>query len=453
MRKVLIAGTGENAQQIQRACRALAVSTVQAFPPFDARAAYVRTAEEAVCIGPPSGDRDAHSGQAILLAALTMDADAIHPGDGPLAEDADFARMVEEFGLIFIGPSSAVIRQVSDRISAKRIMQEVGVLCALSGEIAVAYDHAATAIGRAIGYPLVVKTARDHGDGLHVVRAEADLHAAITAIRTGAEHRSAGAVYLEQYLAAPRHVEIQVLADAHGNCVWLGERDCSLRQGYRTIIAETPAVGVSAELIAAIGERCASACRRIRYHGVGTFTFLYEGGALLFIGMQARLQPQHTVTEAITGIDIAQAQLRVARGEPLQIVQDEVRRHGHAIACFIRADDPVTARSFLRVVSSWDTPSGPGIRVDSHVVCGDTLPRAPSRLAMVSAHGSTRDEALLRLRVAVAEFRVEGVGTNLPMLRSLLEDPVVSSGGPDSRYLERWLSKRERSPPPEISKP
>jgi acetyl-CoA carboxylase biotin carboxylase subunit len=445
VRKVLIANRGEIALRIQRACRGLGVASVQAYSEGDAQAGYVALADEAVCIGPAAAARSYLSKEAVLMAAIAAGADAVHPGYGFLSENADFAGMVEECGLTFIGPPSHAIRLMGDKISAKQAMIDAGVPCVPGYQGAVEADDATLDIARSIGLPLIVKAAGGGGGrGMRVVRRDEELLPAIEMTKEEA-HRAFGngTVYLERFLETPRHVEIQVLADAYGSCVWLGERDCSMQRRHQKIIEEAPAPDVPRELIARVGRRCAEACVRIGYRGAGTFEFLYQDGELYFIEMNTRLQVEHTVTEAITGLDIVQAQIRIARGEPLHVNQDGITNHGHAIECRINAEDPATFRPSPGRVTFWHSPGGPGVRVDSHVVTGYAVPpNYDSMIAKVIAHGATRAEALARMRGALAEIRVDGIRTNVPLHRRLLDEPAFIEGGTSIHFLEHWLAEQ-----------
>lgn len=437
--KILIANRGEIALRIQRACRGLGVKCVQIYSEPDADAAYVGLADEALCIGPAAPANSYLCKEALLLAAEATGAEAIHPGYGFLSESAEFAEMVEQAGFVFIGPPSKAIRLMGDKISAKRAMIEAGVPCVPGFEGTLEATKESIDVARNIGFPVIVKAAGGGGGrGMRIVRAEADLLAALAVTREEAGRAFGNpAVYLERFLETPRHVEIQVLADAYGGCVWLGDRDCSMQRRHQKIIEEAPAPGISRALIEDVGARCVEACRNMGYRGAGTFEFLFENDKLYFIEMNTRVQVEHTVTEMVTGLDIVQEQIRIASGERLTINQDDIRSNGCAIECRINAEDPVTFRPSPGRVDFWHAPGGPGIRVDSHVSSGYLVPsQYDSLIAKVIAHGSSRAEALARMRGALAEFTVRGIRTNIPLHRELLVDNAFITGGINIHFLE-----------------
>ncbi|WP_323989802.1 acetyl-CoA carboxylase biotin carboxylase subunit [Nguyenibacter sp. L1] len=444
--RVLIANRGEIALRIQRACRALGLETVAVHSEADAESRHVRAADIALCIGPPAASRSYLDPDALLLAARATGASAIHPGYGFLSENADFADAVEAAGLTFIGPTGASIRLMGDKITAKRAMRAAGVPCVpgSDGPLPPALDEI-HALAKQVGYPVIVKASGGGGGrGMRVVWTEGDLAEAVTLTAKEAQQAFGNpTLYLERFMQKPRHVEIQVLCDTHGTALWLGARDCSLQRRHQKVIEEAPAPGIPPALIAEIGESCAEACRRIGYRGAGTFEFLYEDGIFAFIEMNTRVQVEHPITEATTGIDIVCAQLRIAQGEPLDIRQEDILTHGHAIECRINAEDPLSFMPSPGLVSRWDLPGGAGIRIDTHVTAGYTVPPYyDSLIGKIIAHGATREQAIARLRVALAEMRVEGVSTNLPLHRDILADPHFQAGGVDIHYLERWLAER-----------
>lgn len=444
--KILIANRGEIALRIQRACRRLGVKCVQIYSESDADAAYVGLADEAICIGPAASAQSYLRKEAVLLAAEATGAEAIHPGYGFLSENAEFAEMVEQAGLIFIGPPSKAIRLMGDKISAKRAMIEAGVPCVPGFEGALEPTKESIEIARNVGFPVIVKAAGGGGGrGMRIVRAEADLQAAIAMTREEAGRAFGNpTVYLERFLENPRHIEIQVLADGYDTCVWLGDRDCSMQRRHQKIIEEAPAPGISRTLIEDVGARCVEACRRMDYRGAGTFEFLFENGELYFIEMNTRVQVEHTVTEMVTGLDIVQEQIRVAFGERLTFNQKDVRPNGHAIECRINAEDPVTFRPSPGRIDFWHAPGGPGIRVDSHASSGYLVPsHYDSMIAKVVAHGSSRADALARMRGALAEFTVRGIRTNIPLHRELLADEAFVAGGISIHFLEHRLRSTE----------
>ncbi|BEP40469.1 acetyl-CoA carboxylase biotin carboxylase subunit [Variovorax sp. V15] len=443
---VLIANRGEIALRIQRACRGLGLRTVVVHSEADRNAVYVAQADQALCLGPAAPSQSYLNQSAILFAAEVSGAQAIHPGYGFLSENADFAQRVEQAGLVFIGPSAACIRTMGDKVSAKRAMRKAGVPCVPGPDEALPDDAAAVqALAREIGYPVIVKAAGGGGGrGMRVVHDEAALPGAMALTREEARQAFGNPeVYIEKFLLHPRHVEIQVLADSHGNAVWLGSRDCSLQRRHQKVIEEAPAPGIDEALLAEVGERCAAACRQIGYCGVGTFEFLYEKGAFYFIEMNTRLQVEHPVTEMTAGIDIVQQQLRMARGECLSIAQADVHCRGHAIECRINAENPDTFAPSPGRIAGWQMPGGFGVRVDSHAGTGYRVPPYyDSMIAKLIVHGASRADALERMRLALAETRVEGIATNVPLHRALLRDEGFAAGGVDIHHLERWLQQR-----------
>ena len=443
---VLIANRGEIALRILRACRGLGLRTVVVHSQADRDAAYVGQADQALCIGPAAPAQSYLDQAAILFAAEVSGAQAIHPGYGFLSENAGFVADVEAAGLTFIGPSAACIRTMGDKVAAKRAMRAAGVPCVPGPDGGLPDAPAAiAAIAREIGYPVIVKAAGGGGGrGMRVVGAEAELQDALALTREEARRAFGNPeVYIEKFLLHPRHVEIQVLADSHGNALWLGSRDCSLQRRHQKVLEEAPAPGIAPALIAEAGERCAEACRQIGYCGVGTFEFLYEDGAFFFIEMNTRLQVEHPVTEMTAGIDIVQQQLRMARGERLALVQHEVRCQGHAIECRINAENPDTFAPSPGRITGWQMPGGFGVRVDSHASAGYRVPPYyDSMIAKLIVHGSTRTDALDRMRLALAEMRIDGIATNVPLHRELLRDEGFAVGGVDIHHLERWLQQR-----------
>lgn len=445
---VLIANRGEIAVRIQRACHQLGLKTVVVHSTADAGAAYLQQADLALCIGPPASASSYRNVAAILLAAEVSGAQAIHPGYGFLSENADFADAVERAGLTFVGPRAASIRTMGDKVAAKRAMLAAGVPCVpgpdarLSEEPADILDTA-----RAIGYPVMVKaSAGGGGKGMRVVHDTGSLLEAVRLTREEARHAFGnGDLYLEKYLTHPRHIEIQVLCDTHGNAISLGSRDCSIQRRNQKVIEEAPAQAIPVEKIRALGERCLAACRHIDYRGAGTFEFLFEDGNFYFIEMNTRLQVEHTVTEMVTGVDIVEQQLRIARGERLGFTQADVVERGWAVECRINAEDATRFTPCPGRIDRWDMPGGPGIRMDSHIRAGDTVsPHYDSMIGKLVAHGDTREQALARMQVALDECVVEGIETNLPLHRALVRDALVRSGAVDNHFLERWLTARTR---------
>ena len=444
--KILIANRGEIALRIQRACRELGIKTVVVHSEADRDAKYVKLADESVCIGPAASSQSYLNIPAIISAAEVTDAEAIHPGYGFLSENADFAERVESSGFVFIGPRPETIRLMGDKVFAKAAMKAAGVPCVPGSEGALPDDpKEIVKIAKAIGYPVIIKAAGGGGGrGMRVVNTEAALINAVTLTRTEALNFFGNpSVYMEKYLENPRHIEIQVLADSHRNAVYLGERDCSMQRRHQKVIEEAPAPGILARHITRIGERCAEACRRINYRGAGTFEFLYENREFYFIEMNTRIQVEHPVTESITGIDIVQEQIRVAAGDKLRFKQRDINVRGHAIECRINAEDPYTFVPFPGKITLYHPPGGPGIRVDSHIYQGYTVPpHYDSMVAKVIAHGDTRHQAIQRMRIALSEMSVEGIKTNIALHQELLHDANFVEGGTSIHYLEKKLAAR-----------
>ena len=444
--KILIANRGEIALRIQRACRELGVKTVVVHSEADRDAKYVRLADESVCIGPAS-PRDSYLNMpAIISAAEVTDAEAIHPGYGFLAENADFAERVEKSGFVFIGPRPETIRVMGDKVRAKQAMIAAGVPVVPGSDGGLPDDPAEIQrIAREIGYPVIIKAAGGGGGrGMRVVYTEAALLNAVALTRTEAQSAFDNPeVYMEKFLENPRHIEVQVLADGGRNALWLGERDCSMQRRHQKVIEEAPAPGIPRRLIERIGERCAEACRSMQYRGAGTFEFLYENGEFYFIEMNTRIQVEHTVTEMITGIDLVQQQIRIAAGEKFTLRQRDVQLRGHAIECRINAEDPYKFTPSPGRITNWHVPGGPGIRMDSHVFAGYTVPPYyDSMIGKLIAYGETREQAIARMSIALSEMVVEGVKTNIPLHRELMADARFIEGGTPIHYLEHKLSQR-----------
>ena len=446
--KILIANRGEIALRIQRACRELGIRTVVVHSEADTEAKYVKLADESVCIGPPPTAASYLNIPAIISAAEVTDAEAIHPGYGFLAENADFAEKVERSGFVFIGPRPENIRLMGDKVSAKAAMVKAGIPTVPGSEGALPDDpKEIVRVARKIGYPVIIKAAGGGGGrGMRVVHTEAALLNAVNMTRSEAQAAFANpTVYLERYLEQPRHIEIQVLADAHKNALHLGERDCSLQRRHQKVLEESPAPELPTKLRDRIGERCVDACRRIGYRGAGTFEFLYEDGEFYFIEMNTRIQVEHPVTEMVTGIDLVQEQIYIAAGEKLRMRQKDVQIRGHAIECRINAEDPYLFTPSPGRITSYHPPGGPGIRVDSHVYQGYTVPpNYDSMVGKVIAFGATREQALGRMRIALSEMVVEGIQTNIELHRELLNDTRVLRGGVSIHYLEQKLAQEEK---------
>ncbi|TSE27830.1 acetyl-CoA carboxylase biotin carboxylase subunit [Tepidimonas aquatica] len=448
-KKILIANRGEIALRVQRACRELGIKAVVVYSEADREAKYVKLADEAVCIGPAPSAQSYLNMPAIISAAEVTDAEAIHPGYGFLSENADFAERVEKSGFVFIGPTPESIRLMGDKVSAKQAMIRAGVPTVPGSDGALPDDPAEIKrIARSIGYPVIIKAAGGGGGrGMRVVHTEAALlHAVQTTKSEAAVAFNNPEVYMEKFLQNPRHIEIQVLADQHRNAVYLFERDCSMQRRHQKVIEEAPAPGIPRRLIARIGERCAAACKKIGYRGAGTFEFLYENGEFYFIEMNTRVQVEHPVTEMITGIDIVRQQILIAAGEKLPFTQRQIELRGHAIECRINAEDPYKFTPSPGRITAWHAPGGPGVRVDSHIYTGYSVPpNYDSMIGKIIVHGDTREQALARMRGALAEVVVEGIKTNVPLHRELMVDANFEAGGTNIHYLESWLAQRERA--------
>ena len=447
--KILIANRGEIALRIQRACRELGIKTVVVYSTADKEAKYVKLADEAVCIGPPPSPLSYLNMPAIISAAEVTDAEAIHPGYGFLSENADFAERVEKSGFAFIGPKAESIRLMGDKVSAKRAMIKAGVPCVPGSEGALPDDpKEIIATAKRVGYPVIIKAAGGGGGrGMRVVHTEAALINAVNMTREEAGRAFGNPeVYMEKFLEKPRHVEIQILADTHGNAIWLGERDCSMQRRHQKVIEEAPAPGIDRRLIAKIGERCAEACRKIGYRGAGTFEFLYEDGEFFFIEMNTRVQVEHPVTEMITGVDIVQEQIRIAAGLKLAYRQKDIVFRGHAIECRLNAEDPFKFTPSPGRIQSWHMPGGPGIRVDSHAYSGYVVPsNYDSMIGKLISYGNTREQAIRRMQIALSEMVIDGITTNVPLHRELLLDPNFIEGGTSIHYLEHRLEEQAAS--------
>jgi acetyl-CoA carboxylase, biotin carboxylase subunit len=446
--KILIANRGEIALRIQRACRELGIRTVMVHSEADTEAKYVKLADESVCIGPPQAAASYLNIPAIISAAEVTDAEAIHPGYGFLAENADFAEKVERSGFVFIGPHPENIRLMGDKVSAKQAMNKAGVPTVPGSDGALPEDSKEIVrVARKVGYPVIIKASGGGGGrGMRVVHTEAALLNAVNVTRAEAQASFGNpVVYLEKYLESPRHIEIQVLADGYKNAVHLGERDCSLQRRHQKVMEEAPAPDLPAKLRDKIGERCVEACRKIGYRGAGTFEFLYEEGEFYFIEMNTRIQVEHPVTEMITGIDLVQEQIHVAAGDKLRFRQKDIQLRGHAIECRINAEDPYRFTPSPGRITSYHPPGGPGIRVDSHVYQGYSVPpNYDSMVGKVIAYGASRDQAIARMRIALSEMVVEGIQTNIPLHRELLNDTRFVRGGVSIHYLEQKLADEDK---------
>ena len=443
--KILIANRGEIALRVQRACRELGIATVAVHSTADAEAMHVRLADESVCIGPPAARNSYLNSHGILSAASITGADAIHPGYGFLSENADFAEMVEAHGLTFIGPSPAHIRMMGDKIAAKEAMAALGVPLVPGSDGAVPDLATAATVAERIGYPVLIKAAAGGGGrGMKVALDAAGLEEAFRVAR--AEARAGfgnDAVYLEKYLDRPRHIELQVLADAHGNVVHLGERDCSLQRRHQKLLEEAGSPVLTAAMRDQLGGTVTSALRRLGYRNAGTLEFLFQDGQFAFIEMNTRLQVEHPVTEMVCGIDLVSEQIRIADGAPLGYAQKDIRFTGHAIECRINAEDPETFAPSPGRVTAFHAPGGLGVRVDSALYAGYQVPPYyDSLIAKLIVHAPTRPEAIARLRRALEEFAVVGIATTIPLHSRIVEAPAFQAGDYTIHWLERFVAER-----------
>ncbi len=441
--KILIANRGEIALRVLRACKELGIATVAVHSTADADAMHVRLADESVCIGPPAA-RDSYLNIPALLAACEITgADAVHPGYGFLSENARFAEILDEHKVQFIGPKAEHIRLMGDKIEAKRTAKRLGIPVVPGSDGGVKTDSEAFKIGREIGYPLLVKAAAGGGGrGMKVALSEAEMSTALSTARSEAQAAFGDdAVYLEKYLQKPRHIEIQVLGDGRGNAIHLGERDCSLQRRHQKVWEEGPSPALNVAARDAIGETVAAAMRELKYLGVGTVEFLYEDGAFYFIEMNTRIQVEHPVTEMITDIDLVLEQIRVAAGGDLPLQQKDVKFHGHSIECRINAENPVSFRPSPGKILHYHAPGGLGVRIDSAVYQGYTIPPYyDSLVGKLIVHGKTRPECLMRLKRALDELVVEGVETTLPLFRALVREPAIIDGDYHIHWLEQFLA-------------
>ncbi len=441
--KILIANRGEIALRVLRACKELGIATVAVHSTADADAMHVRLADESVCIGPPPAKDSYLNVPALLTACEITGADAVHPGYGFLSENARFAEILGEHDVHFIGPRPEHIHLMGDKIEAKRTAVRLGIPVVPGSDGGITSDEDAIRIAREIGFPILVKAAAGGGGrGMKVAQSEEQLSSALTAARTEAKAAFGDdAVYLEKYLTTPRHIEIQVLGDGKGNAIHLGERDCSLQRRHQKVWEESPSPALNAGARDAIGETVAKAMRELRYLGVGTVEFLFEDGRFYFIEMNTRIQVEHPVTEMITDIDLVLEQIRVASGGELPLTQQDVRFHGHAIECRVNAENPVSFRASPGKIVHYHPPGGLGVRVDSAVYQGYTMPPYyDSLLGKLIVHGKTRGECLMRLRRALDEFVVDGIETTLPLFRALVRDEDVIDGNYHIHWLEQFLA-------------
>ncbi|WP_022728327.1 acetyl-CoA carboxylase biotin carboxylase subunit [Fodinicurvata sediminis] len=443
--KVLIANRGEIALRIHRACHEMGISTVAVHSTADADAMHVRLADESVCIGPPPSNKSYLNIPAILSSATLTGADAIHPGVGFLSENARFAEMVEEHGLSFIGPSSEHIAMMGDKVQAKVAAKELGLPVVPGSEGAVTSFEEARAIAEDAGYPVLIKAAAGGGGrGMKVAKDESELENAYRMARNEAKSAFGNdEVYLEKYLQKPRHIEVQILADGKGGAVHMGERDCSLQRRHQKVLEEALSPALNAEERHRIGETARQAILKMGYHSAGTLEFLYEDGEFFFIEMNTRLQVEHPISEAITGIDLVREQIRVAAGHTLPFAQEDITFSGHAVECRINAEHPRTFAPSPGLIKEYHPPGGLGVRVDSAIFGGYKVPpHYDSLIAKLIVHGQTRNECLMRLRRALEEMVIEGIETTLPLHRELVNDPDFINGDYDIHWLEHWMGER-----------
>ncbi|KZX58467.1 acetyl-CoA carboxylase biotin carboxylase subunit [Halioglobus sp. HI00S01] len=441
--KVLIANRGEIALRVMRACKELDIKTVAVHSVADAELMHVRLADESVCIGPAPSMESYLNVPALISAAEVTDATAIHPGYGFLSENADFADQVEKSGFTFVGPRAETIRLMGDKVSAIEAMKRAGVPTVPGSDGPLTDDHDRTReIAQRVGYPVIIKAAAGGGGrGMRVVHNEEVLISSIEVTKSEAAAAfGSDVVYLEKFLQKPRHVEVQVLADGQGNAIHLGDRDCSLQRRHQKVIEEAPAPGIPEDLRNQVYEACVNACIEIGYRGAGTFEFLYEDGGFYFIEMNTRVQVEHPVTEMVTSFDIVKEQLRIAAGMPLSVTQNEISFNGHSFECRINAEDPQNFLPSPGKVNTFHAPGGLGVRCDSHLYDGYTVPPFyDSLIAKIITFGETRDVALARMRQALDELVVEGIRTNTPLHRELCRDSAFQAGGVSIHYLESKL--------------
>ena len=441
--KVLIANRGEIALRVLRACKELGIRTVAVHSTADRDLMHVRLSDESVCIGPPSASESYLNVPAIIAAMELTDANGVHPGYGFLSENADFAEQVENSGFIFIGPIAETIRMMGDKVSAIDVMRDAGVPTVPGSNGPLDDNHDRTlALAKEIGYPVIIKAAAGGGGrGMRVVHNEAALLKAIHVTQTEAKSFFGdGTVYLEKFLENPRHVEIQVIGDGKGEAICLGDRDCSLQRRHQKVIEEAPAPGIPDEVRAAITKTCIQACKNMRYRGAGTLEFLYEDERFYFIEMNTRLQVQPPVTEMVTGIDIVKEQLRVASGLPLSVKQEDITIKGHSFECRINAEDPTSFLPSPGKVKLFHAPGGPGVRVDSHLYSGYSVPPFyDSLVAKLISYADSREQALVRMQIALDELLIDGIRSNTPLHRDLVRDSEFQKGGVNIHYLEQKL--------------
>lgn len=441
--KILIANRGEIALRILRACRELGIKTVAVYSSADRDLKHVRLADEAICIGPAASADSYLNIPAIISAAEVTDAEAIHPGYGFLAESAEFSEKVKQSGFTFIGPEADTIRVMGDKIQAKKAMIASGIPCVPGNGEPLGDDNETNLrMAKEVGYPIIIKAAGGGGGrGMRTVHTEGALLSSIALTKSEAgSFFGNDTVYMEKFLEDPRHIEIQILSDSHGNAVHLGERDCSMQRRHQKVVEEAPAPGITEEQRKFIGERCAKACVDIGYLGAGTFEFLFEKGEFFFIEMNTRIQVEHPVTEMVTGIDLVKEQLRIAAGEPLSFTQDDIVLRGHAIECRLNAEDPVTFMPCPGTIDLFHMPGGPGVRCETHIYNGYKVPPYyDSMIGKLICHGEDRASAIARMKTALNEMVIDGIKTNIPLQKDIMADNAFAVGGQNIHYLEKKL--------------
>ena len=447
IKKVLIANRGEIALRILRACKELGIQTVAVYSTADKDLKHVRLADEAVCIGPHQSIKSYLNIPAIISAAEVTHADAIHPGYGFLSENADFAEQVEQSGFIFIGPRAENIRVMGDKVAAIEAMKSSGVPCVPGSDGALDDNEKRSfKLAKEIGLPIIIKASGGGGGrGMRVVESEKDLIESIKLTQSEAQSFFGnGEVYMEKFLTTPRHIEIQILADQHGNAIHLGERDCSMQRRHQKVVEEAPAPGISPKLRDKIGNICAEACKKIKYRGAGTFEFLFDNDRFYFIEMNTRVQVEHPVTEMITGVDIVREQILIAGGEKLSLTQEDIEIKGHAIECRINAEDPETFMPSPGKITQYHAAGGLGVRIDSHIYNGYNVPpHYDSMIGKVITYGENRDNAIIKMQNALDEMVIDGIKTNIPLQRLIMNDKVFKKGGMNIHYLEKMLGEEE----------
>jgi acetyl-CoA carboxylase, biotin carboxylase subunit len=443
--KVLIANRGEIALRIQRACKELGIATVAVHSTADADAMHVKLADESVCIGPPAASESYLNIPRLLAACEITGADAIHPGYGFLSENARFAEILEEHNITFIGPTSEHIRIMGDKIEAKETAKRLGIPVVPGSVGAVLNEAEGLKVAKDMGFPVLIKaTAGGGGRGMKVARSAEEFGLALSTAKAEAKAAFGNdAVYMEKYLTKPRHIEIQVFGDGRGNAIYLGERDCSLQRRHQKVLEEAPSPALNDAARKKIGETCAAAMRKIKYRGAGTIEFLYEDGEFFFIEMNTRLQVEHPVTEAITGLDLVIEQIRIASGAPLTLKQEDVVFSGHAIECRINAENPRTFRPSPGKITYYHPPGGLGVRVDSGAYQGYRIPpNYDSLIGKLIVHGKNRNECLMRLRRCLSEFVIDGIETTIPLFNDLVRHPDIANGQYDIHWLEKYLAEK-----------